>query len=90
MAADFDSTDVALDVRVLGSLAVVRAGQTIRLGGVRQRAVLARLICDVGRSVTTDQLADSMGAPELALSEEEINEISKAADWEKSRTDREA
>jgi len=37
-----------------------------------------------------DQLADSMGAPELALSEEEINEISIAAAWEKSRTDREA
>jgi hypothetical protein len=31
-----------------------------------------------------------MGAPELALSEEEINEISNVADWEKSRTDREA
>jgi aryl-alcohol dehydrogenase-like predicted oxidoreductase len=38
----------------------------------------------------TDQLADSMGAPELTLSEEEINEISTAANWEKSRTDREA
>src|ERR1700731_4122637 len=39
---------------------------------------------------TTDQLADSMGAPGLELSEEEIGEISVAADWEKSRTDREA
>jgi aryl-alcohol dehydrogenase-like predicted oxidoreductase len=39
---------------------------------------------------TTGQLADSMGAPELAMSEEEISEISKVADWEKSRTDREA
>jgi aryl-alcohol dehydrogenase-like predicted oxidoreductase len=39
---------------------------------------------------TTGQLADSMGAPELVLSEEEISEISKVADWEKSRTDREA
>jgi aryl-alcohol dehydrogenase-like predicted oxidoreductase len=38
----------------------------------------------------TGQLADSMGAPELALSEEEIGEISNVADWEKSRTDREA
>jgi aryl-alcohol dehydrogenase-like predicted oxidoreductase len=39
---------------------------------------------------TTDQLADSMGAAGLELSEEEIGEISVAADWEKSRTDREA
>jgi aryl-alcohol dehydrogenase-like predicted oxidoreductase len=38
----------------------------------------------------TDQLADSMGASELSLSEEEIGEISIAANWEKSRTDREA
>jgi len=39
---------------------------------------------------TTDQLADLMGAPGLELSEEEVGEISVAADWEKSRTDREA
>jgi aryl-alcohol dehydrogenase-like predicted oxidoreductase len=38
----------------------------------------------------TGQLADSMGASELVLSEEEIGEISNAADWERSRTDREA
>jgi aryl-alcohol dehydrogenase-like predicted oxidoreductase len=38
----------------------------------------------------TGQLADSMGASELVLSEEEIGEISNVADWERSRTDREA
>src|ERR1700730_9783441 len=38
----------------------------------------------------TGQLADSMGAAALALSAEEIGEISNVADWEKSRTDREA
>jgi aryl-alcohol dehydrogenase-like predicted oxidoreductase len=38
----------------------------------------------------TGQLADSMGATELELSEEEVGEISTVADWEKSRTDREA
>ena len=36
------------------------------------------------------QLADSMGASELVLSEEEIGEISNVADWKRSRTDREA
>jgi aryl-alcohol dehydrogenase-like predicted oxidoreductase len=38
----------------------------------------------------TEQLADSMGATDLTLSEEEVGEISTVADWEKSRTDREA
>lgn len=38
----------------------------------------------------TGQLGDSMGATALALSEEEIGEISNVAIWEKSRTDREA
>jgi len=38
----------------------------------------------------TGQLADSMGATALGLSEEEIGEISDVAIWEKSRTDREA
>jgi aryl-alcohol dehydrogenase-like predicted oxidoreductase len=38
----------------------------------------------------TGQLADSMGAAALALSAEEIGEISNVAIWEKSRTDREA
>ena len=39
---------------------------------------------------STGQLADSMGASELVLSTEEIGEISNVADWERSRTDREA
>jgi aryl-alcohol dehydrogenase-like predicted oxidoreductase len=39
---------------------------------------------------STGQLADSMGASELVLSEEEIGEISNVADWKRSRTDREA
>jgi aryl-alcohol dehydrogenase-like predicted oxidoreductase len=38
----------------------------------------------------TEQLADSMGATDLTLSDEEVGEISTVADWEKSRTDREA
>jgi aryl-alcohol dehydrogenase-like predicted oxidoreductase len=36
-----------------------------------------------------EQLADSMGAADLELTQEEITEISTAAHWEKSRTDRE-
>jgi aryl-alcohol dehydrogenase-like predicted oxidoreductase len=35
------------------------------------------------------QLIDSMGAVELRLSEADLAEISNAAAWERSRTDRE-
>ncbi len=55
--ADLDTDGPALEFRVLGPLAVVRGGSTVRLGGMRQRAVLARLLCSAGRVVSTDQLA---------------------------------
>jgi aryl-alcohol dehydrogenase-like predicted oxidoreductase len=38
---------------------------------------------------SVEQLTDSMGAADLELTEQEVNEISTAAHWEKSRTDRE-
>ena len=60
MPADLDSALPALEIRVLGPLVVLRAGSTVRLGGIRQRAVLARLICNAGRVVTTDQLATAV------------------------------
>jgi aryl-alcohol dehydrogenase-like predicted oxidoreductase len=37
----------------------------------------------------TRQLEDSMGAPDLKLSPDEIEEISKAADWQRARTENE-
>ena len=61
MTADVSSSAApALEVRVLGPLVVVRSGSAVRLGGMRQRAVLARLIGNVGRVVTTDQLAHAV------------------------------
>ncbi|HYY26826.1 MAG TPA: aldo/keto reductase [Chthoniobacterales bacterium] len=39
---------------------------------------------------SVEQLTDSIGAADLVLAAEEIEEISKVAHWEKSRTDREA
>ncbi len=67
-----------------------------RRGSTPTRVALAWLIAQpfvtapiIGAN-NKEQLADSMGAPELALSEDEINEISNVSDWEKSRTDREA
>ena len=60
MTDNLDSAVPALEFRVLGPLVVLRAGSTVRLGGVRQRAVLARLICNAGRVVTTDQIAEAV------------------------------
>ena len=58
MTADVSSSAApALEIRVLGPLAALRSGRPVRLGGLRQRAVLGRLIISAGRTVTTDQLA---------------------------------
>ena len=62
MTDDLDRTPPVLQLRVLGPLLVVREGQPTRLGGLRQRAVLARLICSLGRVITTDQLAAAVWA----------------------------
>ena len=57
MTGVLDNEVPALELRVLGPLFVMRAGESVRIGGLRQRAVLARLICSLGRIVTIDQLA---------------------------------
>ncbi len=51
------SDSSALQLRVLGPLVALREGRQLSLGGLRQRAVLGRLICSSGRVVTVDQLA---------------------------------
>jgi DNA-binding SARP family transcriptional activator/class 3 adenylate cyclase len=47
-----------LEFLVLGSLEVRDAGETLPLGGPKQRAVLALLLLDAGRVVSTDLLID--------------------------------
>ncbi len=49
-----------LELRILGPLEAVRDGQQLPLGGARQRTVLARLIVDAGRVVSTDALIDAV------------------------------
>src|SRR5690348_12563663 len=49
-----------MEFRILGSLEVVEAGTPLPLGGHRQRAVLARLLLDADRVVTTDSLIDAL------------------------------
>ena len=45
---------------ILGPLEVVRDGEAVPLGGMRQRAVLARLLVDAGRVVPVDRLVDDV------------------------------
>ena len=53
-----------LDVRLLGPITAERDGETVSLGGPRQRAVLARLALVAGQVVTVDRLVDDVWAGE--------------------------
>jgi len=53
-----------LEFRVLGPLEVVSGGETVSLGGPRQRAVLAILLLNVNRVVSVERLADDLYAGE--------------------------
>jgi DNA-binding SARP family transcriptional activator len=49
-----------LDFRLLGTLEVRRQGPPLELGGPKQRALLALLLLDAGRAVSTDRLIDAL------------------------------
>jgi len=51
---------VGLDFRVLGPLEVVSDGQPLRLGGPKQRALLALLVFEAGELVATDRLVEEV------------------------------
>ena len=54
----------AVQFRILGPLAVSRDGESVRLGGERQRALLAVLLVHANELVSTDQLIEQLfGAP---------------------------
>jgi YVTN family beta-propeller protein len=55
-----DLGPAGLAFAILGPLHVVRDGQTVPLGGARQRAVLARLLVEPGRTVSLAGLADAV------------------------------
>ena len=50
----------ASEFRILGPVEVVRDGQELRLGGRRQRALLALLLLEPGRRVSVDRLIDEL------------------------------
>jgi DNA-binding SARP family transcriptional activator len=49
-----------VEFRILGPLEVVKGGKTIRLGGARQRTVLAVLLANANRPVSVHQLIDAL------------------------------
>jgi len=53
-----------IEFRILGPLEAVSDGAALPLGGARQRALLARLLLDAGRVVSTDRLLDAVWAGE--------------------------
>src|SRR5262245_25867779 len=58
-----------LEFRVLGPLEVWREGRPVRLGGERQRALLALLLLDANEVVSSDRLIEALfglDAPETA------------------------
>ena len=54
-----------VEVRLLGPVQAVRAGREVRLGGPRQRAVLALLVLEAGRVVPAGRLVEELwrGSP---------------------------
>lgn len=54
------STETACEFRVLGPVGAMRAGQALRLGGPRQRWLLALLLVEPGRAISSDRLIDEL------------------------------
>jgi predicted ATPase/DNA-binding SARP family transcriptional activator len=54
------STGTASEFRVLGPVEAVRSGQPLRLGGRRQRWLLALLLLEPGRAISSDRLIDEL------------------------------
>jgi DNA-binding SARP family transcriptional activator len=53
-----------VEFRILGPLEAVAEGRSLALGGAKQRAVLALLLLEAGRVVSTDRLMDALWSGE--------------------------
>src|SRR5262245_27600827 len=60
MSGLIDQDAQRLEFRLLGPLEVSRNGEIIRLGGERQRALLALLLLHANELVTSDRLIDQL------------------------------
>ncbi len=68
-----------VEFRILGPLEAVADGRSLPLGGVKQRAVLALLLLEAGRVVSTDRLIDALwsGEPPAAATASLHNFVSQ-------------
>jgi DNA-binding SARP family transcriptional activator len=67
-----DDVGSHLEFRILGPLEVRAGGVAVRVGGPKQRALLALLLCHANRVVSRDQLIDELLADQLAGSAEPV------------------
>ena len=49
-----------MDFRILGPLEVVEGGESLELGGLKQRALLALLVLEANRPVSRERLIDAL------------------------------
>ena len=56
-----------MEFRILGVLEGLENGMPVSLGGPKQRSVLAMLLLDPNRSVSTDRLVDGLWGDEPPL-----------------------
>jgi DNA-binding SARP family transcriptional activator len=61
-----------LEFRILGPLEVRRDGALVGIGGPRQRALLALLLCNANRVLSRDELIDELLADQSARSLERM------------------
>jgi DNA-binding SARP family transcriptional activator len=61
-----------LEFRILGPLEVRLNGAVVRVGGPKQRALLALLLCNANRAVSRDQLIDELLSDQPAGSAEPV------------------
>ena len=64
ISAQERTTGAGIEFRILGPLEALEQGKPLALGGKRQRAVLALLLLDEGRVVSTDRLVDELWGEE--------------------------
>jgi DNA-binding SARP family transcriptional activator len=64
-----------LEFRILGPLEVLRDGAPLHLGGPRQRALLALLLCHANRVVSREQLLDELMGDQPGDSAERVLQL---------------
>jgi WD40 repeat protein/DNA-binding SARP family transcriptional activator len=76
---------VGVEFRILGPIEVATEGEPVRLGGPKQRAVLAILLLNANRVVPVEQIADDLydgAAPATAVSQvrDHVSQLRKVLD----------